>query len=109
MTTSRTLENKSPLSRIPDWLATGLITVAVAFFASFIGVKSGVAVMDNRLTTAERSIVEVKEARAHDQDETIHRREFDASMKSVEDLLHVFKSDLDEIKLDVRELRNRQK
>ena len=113
-TSSRTLGNNSNiLARIPGWLATGLISAILAFTAAFVGVQRGQSVTDTRLTTAERDITEAKQERVRQQDNMIPRREFDAAMKSFERILEDFRQgtlkSLDEIKADVKDIRNRQK
>jgi hypothetical protein len=113
-TSSRTLgSNSNILARIPGWLATGLISAILAFTAAFVGVQRGQSVTDTRLTTAERDINEVKQDRDHLQEQMIPRREFDAAMRGFERILDDFKQStlksLDEIKSDIKDIRNRQK
>jgi coenzyme F420-reducing hydrogenase delta subunit len=110
MSTSRTI-NQSSLSRLPSWIAGGLVSVVLAFSASYIGIQRGQAVMDTRVATAERDIKEAKQDRDRLQEQTIPRREFDAYMKSIKESLDDFKKIAEqnflEIKQDIKDIRNR--
>lgn len=108
MLTPRTLENRSLLSRIPGWFASGLITILLAFAVSYIGIQRGQSATETRLQTAERG--DIREEREQRQ-QMIPRHEFDVAVKGIEDLIKEFKSNtersLDELKTDMREIRGR--
>jgi hypothetical protein len=90
MPTSKTLDSKSGfLSRIPSWLASAVLSILLAFGASYLGIQRGQAVTDYRLKTAESSL-----------EKKVDQSVYDATLKSID-------QSLQDIKQDIKDLRNR--